>query len=124
MLRLTPSSRDERLMMVIRQWLAQGLTVGEVRAIPGRRGMGGAAGEELIGWAVSGKSSVCAHCQRSYPSHRESCPECGRAMSIVESSSPPKAKAAAPLRVDYNAVVGSKTRIGSDEGPVQEAGPG
>jgi hypothetical protein len=104
-LRLTPPSRDERTMTEIRQWLAQGLTIGEVRAILGRRGMGGAAVEESIGWAASGKSSVCTHCQRAYPSHRRSCPECGRGMSIVESSSPPKPKAAAPLRVDYNAVV-------------------
>ena len=52
----------------------------------------------------------------------ESCPECGRAMSIVESSSPPKAKAAAPLRVDCNAVVESKTRIASEEWALGELG--
>jgi hypothetical protein len=109
-LRLTPSSCDERTMTEIRQQLAQGLSIGEVRAILGRRGMGGAAVEEWIGWAASGKSSVCTHCQRAYPSHRRSCPECGRAMSTVESSSPTKPKAAAPLRVDYNAVVSPRER--------------
>jgi hypothetical protein len=43
-------------------------------------------------------------------------------MSIVESSSPPKAKAAAPLRVDYNAVVESKTRVASEEWALGELG--
>jgi hypothetical protein len=43
-------------------------------------------------------------------------------MSIVESSSPPKAKAAAPLRVDCNAVVESKTRIASEEWALGELG--
>jgi hypothetical protein len=104
-LRLTPSSRDGRTMTEIRQWLGQGLTIGEVGAILGRRGMGGAEVEEWIDWAASGESSVCTHCQRAYPSHRRSCPVCGRAMSTVESSGAPKPKAAAPLRVDYNAVV-------------------
>jgi hypothetical protein len=104
-LQVTPSSCDERTMMEIRQWLAQGSTIGEVRAILGRRGMGEDAIEESIGWAASGESSVCDHCQRAYPSHRRTCPACGRGMSTVESPSPPKPKAAASLRVDYNAIV-------------------